>query len=181
MNKICNKCKEEKDIKLFYKDKRMKDGHLNHCKQCKQLSNKAWSNKNQDKMKAYRDKWIEDNPEANKESKTKYKNNNKEKVAASNSKYNKEYRDEGNRRLANYRAKKLRATPILTDFEEFIIQEIYSLSRLRSELLNVPHEVDHKVPLVSDKVCGLHHPVNLQIITAKQNQSKSNRYWPEMW
>ena len=46
--KICIKCRVEKDIELFPKTPNCCDGHLNQCKECKKIYNKAHKNKPED-------------------------------------------------------------------------------------------------------------------------------------
>lgn len=62
----------------------------------------------------------------------------------------------------------------LTDDHLFMIEEIYELRDLRSELTGVVHHVDHIVPLRGQNCCGLHVPWNLQVLPAQENLKKSN-------
>lgn len=67
-------------------------------------------------------------------------------------------------------ARKLKQTPILTIIEEIRIQSYYK----KSQELGSNYHVDHIQPLSKG---GLHHPNNLQILTAKINDQKFNK-WP---
>lgn len=72
--KKCFKCGEVKSISEFYKHKRMKDGHLNKCKECSKVDALNHRDKNIDKIREYdrnrgnRQKagysrqWKDDNP-----------------------------------------------------------------------------------------------------------------------
>lgn len=78
---------------------------------------------------------------------------------------------------AKRRATKLSATPSWLTSEDFwLIREVYSISKLRTTMTGTDWEVDHIVPLQGKNVCGLHVPLNLQVITAHENRTKGNRY-----
>jgi len=96
--------------------------------------------------------------------------------------YRKEYRKKNPQRRkasrAKHRASKLQAVPSWMNKEEqWLIEEVYDLSRLRTELTGVQWHVDHVVPLQGKEVCGLHTIDNLQLLTAYDNISKGNKHY----
>ena len=84
------------------------------------------------------------------------------------------HRAQCNALLAKYRADKKRATPRWADAKA--IQCIYRRAAYLQQKTGVRHDVDHVIPLVNAQVCGLHVVVNLQILTARANQQKGNRF-----
>jgi len=74
-----------------------------------------------------------------------------------------------NARKAIRRAIKKEASVNLTPDEKLLIQEIYIKCKLISESTGIEHHVDHIIPISKG---GLHHPSNLQILTAFENLSK---------
>lgn len=85
-----------------------------------------------------------------------------------------ELRPGNSERVMRRNARKLQASPAWAN--QKIILEIYKQAAYLTSVSGVKHQVDHVVPLQSKKVCGLHVEHNLQILTAKENQEKSNRW-----
>ena len=71
-----------------------------------------------------------------------------------------------------------RAQPAWAD--TFAMREAYDLAALRTQATGIQWQVDHAVPLINKKVCGLHCEFNLRVITASENQRKQNLRWPDM-
>ena len=78
---------------------------------------------------------------------------------------------------AKGRAQKLKATPswLTKDHKEQILQKYQRAANLESETGKV-YEVDHIVPLLSDRIFGLHVPWKLQVLTLFGNRSKGNNF-----
>jgi hypothetical protein len=67
MKRICYTCKEEKDLQVFSKEKRTKTGYSYLCKECDKERAKKYKEKNIDKWKdskkRYLDKKVEEDPD----------------------------------------------------------------------------------------------------------------------
>jgi 5-methylcytosine-specific restriction endonuclease McrA len=68
------------------------------------------------------------------------------------------------------RAKVKKQTSI--DANNDVILSIYEEARRLTKITGIPHEVDHKIPIVRG---GLHHQDNLQILTRKENRQKGSK------
>ena len=60
MIKHCNKCDNDRDISMFYKDRTQKIGIRSCCKKCDDISTEIWREKNKDKYLArQRKRWVD--------------------------------------------------------------------------------------------------------------------------
>jgi len=192
----CGKCKQEKPIKSFYKNKTNNHGHGTTCKKC--LSEREPSPKELARRKLKLRElrlnncvklWKPKPP------RKRYKRSDspkecrkcKEVLPAANYVSNSTSKDGlGSRckvcegiRSAD---KQVRRDRIKTDHNKFLntehqrqLYEIYKEAKyLRKQGKDV--HVDHIVPLNGKTVSGLHVPWNLQIISAEENMAKSNSH-----
>lgn len=178
-SKPCSKCGEVKDYELFSKQASTKSGRASQCKVCQSAYSKKRYADNSERIKAEvkaaRDKLKAESPELLRERTRRYNATNKENRA----KYAKENPGVMNAKTAKYLAGKKQRTPEWLSKEQLEqILLFYKEAARLTKVLNVPHEVDHIVPLQGRNVSGLHVPWNLQILTDIENQKKTNNHKP---
>lgn len=145
---------------------------MNTCLACSKLFSPYKSKPNQSYCskscrQEYKNKWGREHPEG----KQQWVLNNPEKRAEASRKYtqaNKHYYAEYT--TLRSRGVKTAKPKWLSEWDLFISSEIYHLARLRGL------EVDHIIPIKHDKVCGLHVPWNLQLLSRSENAKKSNKF-----
>ena len=96
--KTCTKCKIEKEVTEFSKQKKTKDGLTYACKPCR----KEYDETNKERIKEYRKEYYKNNKEREKE----YYKNNKEyfkEYRENNKEYFKEYREKNKERAKEYK------------------------------------------------------------------------------
>lgn len=81
---------------------------------------------------------------------------------------------------AKRRAEEIQAAPkwlTRSDWKE--MAAMYGLAHKMSKETGIVHHVDHVVPLCGRNVCGLHIPINLQVLPASENMRKHNKFVPD--
>jgi hypothetical protein len=154
-----------------------------------QAYNSSWRKANKEKRALASKAWIKDNPERARANWKAWREINKEKAAAKNKAWREAnperaraavkawhqvHPDRRNASGAKYRAAKIKRTVPWADLVS--IQAIYSEAKRLTETTGVKHHVDHVIPLQGELVSGLHVESNLQVLTAQENCSKSNKF-----
>lgn len=130
-------------------------------------------------------RWRAKNPEASSAASNRWREKNQDKLAAS---YAKRYAADpeksknatrkwraDNTGRSNYISAKRRATirnatpTWLTSAQEEEMRVLYEKARRENK------QVDHIIPIAHKRVCGLHVPWNLQLLTKSENCKKKNK------
>lgn len=135
------------------------------CKECSNKSSSIWKSQNRNIVNVYQKAYYYANIEFMREKSKKYQQAHKAIVNANS---------------AKKRAVKLKATPEWLTTEQYndIKSFYYAAKQLELET-SIKYHVDHIVPLQGNNVCGLHVPWNLQILSAVDNISKSNKHFED--
>ena len=116
----------------------------------------------------YKRKWCETHPEEIAAYYKKRYENVPKKVAMANKKWRQSNPEKTRAMTARRRAAKVKATPSWVDHKE--------LAKIYAEAVRCGLQVDHIVPIRHPRVCGLHVPWNLQLLTKTQNCRKNNQF-----
>ena len=174
--KTCTHCNEIKPLDAFYKDASKKHGVCSWCKPCELERSKAKFLRRKDAHLAKSKQWRDANKDKQVAATMAWRESNPEKTAAMYRDWAERNRDKVNAKwMARDAAKKSRTPKWLTVDEHWMIEQAYDIAAKRTQVLGIPFHVDHIIPLQGKMVSGLHVPWNLQVITAKENQMKSNK------
>lgn len=202
--KICTKCLLPRSLAAFSARKASPDGLSPKCKQCAKAYDKLWSAANPDKTRANQVRWRSANPDKKRAQDATWRAANQEKVKASQVAWRKANPGKASARASDWNksnpekrktisakysaanpeksaasvrlrnARKLHATPSWADLAR--IKCYYAVAAMLNREGLQKWEVDHIVPLRGKNVCGLHISHNLQLLTARENQSKGNKH-----
>lgn len=162
---ICRKCQQEKPLSGFSTNGAGR--YKKRCKACRSLTEVERVRRLPPDQKAARFQyiadWVRRNPE-------KYRGYAKATRLANPE----HYKAKVNLRRLRNRV----ATPSWANAAA--MAEIYKRATQLTKKTGIPHEVDHIVPLLSERVCGLHCEANLRVIPMIENKRKNNKTWPDM-
>jgi 5-methylcytosine-specific restriction endonuclease McrA len=198
--KVCTKCETAKERSEFYKKSASDDGLDYNCRSCKKAYQRAYQEKNADKLKAQHKDYREANADRIKAYKKAYYQEHFDEVNASNRAWNeanadrytaskkayhkanadtiiarvKAWSDANPDRSAAIKGKEaaIRRGGSVSDIYDLeLCIPFYEEARRLSRETGVKHHVDHIIPIAKG---GLHCQENLQVLTATENMSKGD-------
>jgi hypothetical protein len=150
------------------------------CPDCRKQYLKEWRSKNKKrteiKDQKYRKEYYKKHKEKLSKQNKEWKIKNHERHLKLCTDWHKNNPEKSRALRAKQRAARKQAVAPWADLGE--IKKIYKKAIELTRENGIAHHVDHIYPLTSKYMCGLHVETNLQILTAEENISKSNRFWP---
>jgi 5-methylcytosine-specific restriction endonuclease McrA len=187
MDKTCSRCQAVKDVEQFAKNGKLRRHPV--CKACRAEIERERRIAEPEKIRAQEAARYRENLEARREGMRRHYEANKAAILAKEHVRAQLKRDEIRIVKTAYRhsnKEKIRewngtrraiikqAMPAWANRME--IAALYKEASRIWEETGIEHHVDHIIPLTHPQVCGLHVPSNLQVLSAKENLSKSNKF-----
>lgn len=164
--RICRGCGlkayTQEDLEAFQREKKCTYGRKNRCTDCGRQANRVYHKKNREQRASY--------------DKEHYANNKDVLQAKMKNYYDTHTVDYSIRAGIRHKSKLQRIPGWLTEADFKYMKSLYVSSALITKLTGIAHHVDHIIPLRGALISGLHCPSNLQIIPAKENLSKGNKW-----
>lgn len=156
---LCSKCAEDRPMEAFR-------GRGRQCRVCLAAASKAWRAQHPEKFRQSVAQYRARVPDDRKR-RAPWNQANKDRIKRHGKAYAAKHPDAIRASRAAYRAAKKNATPVWAD--KSAIRAIYA------EAVRLGMAVDHIHPLTHSKLCGLHVPWNLQLLSKSDNSRKGNR------
>lgn len=157
--KVCRDCQQSKELSSFYKSKVGSQGTHSYCIPCFKMRNKLQPNRAKTTAK--------------------YRSQNRDKCNIATKVSKQKYPEVVNFSTMKRIAAKLNRTPKwLTKSNWIEIKWAYKIARQLTKETGISYTVDHIIPLQGKEISGLHCPQNLQVIPARENESKGNKFKP---
>ena len=140
MNKKCSKCKLDKSINDFHKDKKSQDGYSYTCKECTKKRRKNHYKSNKEKTLSVNKKYREQNSTKVKAQKKDYYQNNKDQIIKKTGQYSKDNRETLNKKRREKRNKNKEL--FNTKERSYKSKNKKRINKKRNDRVNVRKQID---------------------------------------
>lgn len=173
--KRCCRCKEEKPISDFSKNRSSKDGLQPTCRSCCKENMASWYTRNKDKVKKNVKEWRARFPDKIRKIRREYVKNNPDKIKELNRKWYKDHPEKTRAKNRKYKSRKRGNGGVITVLQEKELYKFYNFTCLCCERREpeVKMTLDHVLPISKG---GKNVIENAQPLCKSCNSRKNNRH-----